>query len=57
MALGLAARLAGEDRAKAVQLSIEYDPQPPFDCGSPQKAGPAIIALTGITGGRPAEAG
>jgi putative intracellular protease/amidase len=47
MALRLAARLAGEDRAKAVQLSIEYDPQPPFDCGSPQKAGPAIIALTG----------
>lgn len=55
MALTLAAHLAGEDRAKAVQLSIEYDPQPPFDCGSPQKAGPGIIALTGMGGERAAE--
>lgn len=56
MALRLAARLAGEERAKAVQLSIEYDPQPPFDCGSPQKAGPEIIALTGMYHRRSAEA-
>ena len=48
MALTLAAELVGEQRAKAVQLGIEYDPQPPFDCGSPEKAGPAIIALTGM---------
>jgi transcriptional regulator GlxA family with amidase domain len=45
LALVLAARLAGEDVARAIQLSIEYDPQPPFDAGSVDKAGPAIRAL------------
>jgi transcriptional regulator GlxA family with amidase domain len=35
MALILAARIAGERTAQAIQLSMEYDPQPPFDCGSP----------------------
>ena len=48
MALTLAAQIAGDDMAKAIQLGIEYDPQPPFDAGSPAKAGPAIIALTGM---------
>ena len=43
MALTLAALIAGEDVAKAIQLAIEYDPQPPFDAGSPAKAGQAII--------------
>lgn len=43
MALALAARLADEDAARAIQLGIEYDPQPPFDAGSPAKAGPAIV--------------
>ncbi|MBA3807258.1 MAG: DJ-1/PfpI family protein [Solirubrobacterales bacterium] len=38
MALILAERIAGEQIAQAIQLSIEYDPQPPFDCGSPVKA-------------------
>jgi transcriptional regulator GlxA family with amidase domain len=38
MGLLLAARLAGEVVAKAIQLAIEYDPQPPFDCGAPSKA-------------------
>ena len=38
MALALAARVAGEQVAQAIQLGIEYDPQPPFDAGSPQKA-------------------
>jgi putative intracellular protease/amidase len=47
MALTLAALLAGEDIAKAIQLAIEYDPQPPFDCGSPAKAGRKIIDLWG----------
>lgn len=42
--LALAAELAGEDVAKALQLAFEYDPQPPFDCGSPEKAGPALVA-------------
>lgn len=45
MALGLAARLAGDDVARAIQLGIEYDPQPPFDAGSPAKAGPELVAL------------
>jgi putative intracellular protease/amidase len=48
MALTLAAQIAGDDVAKSIQLIIEYDPQPPFDAGSPAKAGPAIVALTGM---------
>jgi transcriptional regulator GlxA family with amidase domain len=43
MALTLAARLIGEDGAKAIQLGIEYDPQPPFDSGSVQKADPQLV--------------
>jgi len=38
MALTLAAHIAGDDDAQAVQLGIEYDPQPPFDAGSRAKA-------------------
>jgi transcriptional regulator GlxA family with amidase domain len=53
MGLTLAAQIAGEDVAKSIQLSIEYDPQPPFDCGSPEKAGPEIVALTGMLRERP----
>lgn len=45
MALTLAARIAGEDVAQAIQLFIEYDPQPPFDSGSTAKASPAIVEL------------
>jgi putative intracellular protease/amidase len=40
MALTLAAREAGEDEARALQLVIEYDPQPPYDSGSVEKAEP-----------------
>jgi putative intracellular protease/amidase len=43
MALSLAARIAGEEVAQAIQLGIEYDPQPPFDAGSPAKAPAAIV--------------
>lgn len=43
MALTLVARIAGDDTAKGIQLSIEYDPQPPFDCGAPSKAEPAVL--------------
>jgi cyclohexyl-isocyanide hydratase len=42
--LTLAAKLAGEDAAKAIQLSLEYDPAPPFDAGSPGTAPAAIVA-------------
>jgi putative intracellular protease/amidase len=45
MALTLAARLADEDTARAIQLGIEYDPQPPFDSGSLEKARPEIVEL------------
>jgi len=43
MALYLVSKVAGDDAAKIIQLGIEYDPQPPFDCGSPGKAPPEIL--------------
>ena len=43
LALHLAAKLAGEDVAKAIQLGIEYDPAPPFDAGSPDKAPQSLV--------------
>jgi putative intracellular protease/amidase len=55
LALTIAAEIAGEDVAKAIQLGIEYDPQPPFDAGSPAKAGARIVALTGMVKERPAD--
>jgi transcriptional regulator GlxA family with amidase domain len=42
MALHLAARLTDERVAQALQLAVEYDPQPPFATGSPEKAGPEL---------------
>lgn len=42
--LALAAELAGEEIAKTIQLGTEYDPQPPFDAGSPDKAPPELVA-------------
>jgi putative intracellular protease/amidase len=47
MALTLAAAIAGDDTAMAIQLGIEYDPNPPFDCGSPDKASPELIKRAG----------
>lgn len=38
LGLWLAGRIGGEDHAKAIQLSMEYDPQPPFDSGHMSKA-------------------
>ena len=43
-ALALAAKIRGEDFARFIQLSIEYNPNPPFDSGSPEKAPPEILA-------------
>jgi transcriptional regulator GlxA family with amidase domain len=43
MALLLAARIAGDDVARAIQLALEYDPQPPFDAGAPEKAPAAAV--------------
>ena len=45
MALYLVGREAGPEVAQAVQLGIEYDPDPPFDSGSPEKASPEIVEL------------
>jgi putative intracellular protease/amidase len=45
MALTLAARIAGDQVAQAIQLSIEYDPHPPFDSGSPAKAPAEVVQL------------
>jgi len=39
MGLVLVAALEGDEMAKVIQLAIEYDPQPPFDAGSPSKVG------------------
>ena len=45
MALLLAARIAGDTVAQAIQLSIEYEPQPPFDSGSLRTAPADVVAL------------
>jgi len=45
MALTLAGRIAGERVAQSIQLGIEYDPQPPFDTGSPSKAPTELVDL------------
>jgi transcriptional regulator GlxA family with amidase domain len=45
MALTLASRVAGRKVAQAIQLGIEYDPRPPFDAGSPQKAPEELVEL------------
>ncbi len=43
-ALTVAATLHGEEVARRIQLQIEYDPAPPFDAGSPEKAGAETTA-------------
>src|SRR3954453_12940073 len=42
-ALTVAAQAFGPELAQAIQLGIEYGPQPPFDCGAPERAGPALV--------------
>ncbi len=44
MGLTLAGRLAGDETAQAIQLMIEYDPRPPYDAGSPDRAPAAIVS-------------
>jgi cyclohexyl-isocyanide hydratase len=41
--LTIAKALRGEEVAKIAQLLMEYDPAPPFDVGSPEKAGPELV--------------
>jgi hypothetical protein len=43
MGLALAGRIAGDNVAQAIQLAIEYDPQPPYDAGSPTRAPAGIV--------------
>jgi transcriptional regulator GlxA family with amidase domain len=43
MALELVRREHGDELAQSVQLAIEYDPQPPFEAGSPEKAPPEVV--------------
>ncbi|UZK68417.1 DJ-1/PfpI family protein [Sphingomonas sp. S1-29] len=43
-ALALMAAIRGEDHARFVQLSLEYDPAPPFDSGSPERASSETVA-------------
>ena len=45
-ALTVAAEAFGTELAKAIQLGIEYDPRPPFDAGSPERADAALVAKT-----------
>jgi cyclohexyl-isocyanide hydratase len=67
--LTLLARLAGEDYARGWQLGTEYDPHPPFDAGSPDKAsqfiegevlrvlGPRVETVRGALAGTPGYSG
>ncbi len=43
-ALTLAARLRGEETAKAIQLMMQYAPEPPFDSGTPRTASPQTVS-------------
>jgi transcriptional regulator GlxA family with amidase domain len=45
MALALTARVHGDELAKALQLGIEYDPEPLFDSGAPEKASPSTLRM------------
>ncbi|WP_045731102.1 DJ-1/PfpI family protein [Pseudarthrobacter chlorophenolicus] len=43
-AFRLASELFGDEKAREIQLALEYDPEPPFDYGSPGKADPDVVA-------------
>ena len=43
-AFALTAAVRGEDHARMIQLALEYDPAPPFDSGSPERAGAELLA-------------
>jgi cyclohexyl-isocyanide hydratase len=43
MALAVMSQIAGTDYAQTVQLALEYAPEPPFDCGRPERARPEIV--------------
>lgn len=43
-ALALVAKIAGDEAARTIQLALEYDPAPPYDAGSPERAGAETVA-------------
>ncbi len=43
-ALAVAAMLRGEEAAKTIQLDIQYAPEPPYDCGVPERAPAALVS-------------
>jgi cyclohexyl-isocyanide hydratase len=43
-ALTVAGEVLGAEAARKIQLGMEYDPRPPFDSGSPERADPAMVA-------------
>jgi transcriptional regulator GlxA family with amidase domain len=45
LALAVVGALSGPEVAQAIQLAIEYDPQPPYDAGAPSKAAPELREL------------
>lgn len=49
-ALTMVAELAGPEVAQAIQLQIEYAPEPPFDAGTPETAPPAVVAAARARG-------
>jgi putative intracellular protease/amidase len=52
MALTLAARIASDDVAQAIQLVLEYDPEPPFDSGSTRSAPDRIVEMARSAAGQ-----
>jgi cyclohexyl-isocyanide hydratase len=51
-ALAIAAQVFGPEVAKSIQLGIEYDPRPPYDAGSPERAGAALVATVRAAGAK-----
>jgi cyclohexyl-isocyanide hydratase len=45
LSLELIEKIFGKEDAERIQLAIEYDPKPPYDCGTPDKATPHIVEL------------
>lgn len=54
MALYLVGRIAGPGMAERVQLALEYDPQPPFDAGSPKRAPSDVVEAVAAAAKLPA---
>jgi cyclohexyl-isocyanide hydratase len=50
-ALTVVAEIAGDETAQAIQLAVEYAPDPPFHAGRPETAPPAVLErITAVYG-------